>query len=233
MASLRQIQLISRESGARRRILVLVLALVVGVATVAPYEAVEPIRYRFSFPEPQHRWMQVDASFPELGSDPLELRMSRSSPGRYSLHDFAKNVYDVRVFGADGREIHATRPDPSGWTVRDHGGTVTVQYKVFGDRVDGTYLAVDTTHAHINMPAAMMWARGLDDRPAVAHLRAADEARHGGSRRSFIQARRRSKFTAPNLQYLMDSPVEFGPIAMREFTVGRSALPLRRAPCRH
>ena len=93
--------------------------------------------------------------------------MSRSSPGRYSLHDFAKNVYDVHAFAADGRELPTTRPDPYGWTVSGHGGSVTVQYKVFGDRVDGTYLAVDTTHAHINMPAAIMWARGLDDRPAT------------------------------------------------------------------
>ena len=40
-----------------------------------------------------------------LGSAPLELRMSRSSPGRYAPHDFAKNVYDVRAFDADGREL--------------------------------------------------------------------------------------------------------------------------------
>ena len=45
---------------------------------------------------------------------------------------------------------------------------MTVRYKVYGDLVDGTYLAVDTTHAHINMPAAVMWARGLDDRPVDA-----------------------------------------------------------------
>src|SRR4030095_365770 len=31
-------------------------------------------------------------------------------------------------------------------------------------------------------------------------------------------------FTAPNLQYFMDSPVEFGQIAMREFTSGGSRL---------
>jgi predicted metalloprotease with PDZ domain len=29
--------------------------------------------------------------------------MSRASPGRYSLHDFAKNVYDVHAFASDGR----------------------------------------------------------------------------------------------------------------------------------
>ena len=51
-----------------------------------------------------------------------------------------------------------------------HGGSVTVKYKVFGDRVDGTYLAVDTTHAHINMPAAIMWAHGLDDRPVTVRF---------------------------------------------------------------
>ena len=47
-----------------------------------------------------------------------------------------------------------------------------VTYKVFGDRVDGTYLAVDTTHAHINMPAAIMWARGFDLEPIGRCLRA-------------------------------------------------------------
>src|ERR1043165_1485445 len=130
----------------------------------ASLEAAAPVRYRVSFPEPAHRWMQVEATFAELGAGPLGLRMSRSSPGRYSLHDFAKNVYDVHAFGADGRELTPSRPDPYGWSVGGHGGTVTVKYKVYGDRVDGTYLAIDATHAHINMPAAMMWAHGLDDR---------------------------------------------------------------------
>src|SRR4029079_12652387 len=99
-------------------------------------------RYGFSFPEPQHHWMQVQATFAELPASPLELRMSRASPGRYSLHDFAKNVYDVHVAGVDGRELAIEQPDPYGWTVPQHGDRVVVRYKVFGDRVDGTYLGV-------------------------------------------------------------------------------------------
>ena len=148
----------------RRVLITLVLAAIGGAAS---FGADGPIRYRFTFPEPQHRWMQVEATFDELGSAPLELRMSRSSPGRYAPHDFAKNVYDVHAFNGEGREILTTRPDPYGWTVADHGGVVTVKYKIFGDYIDGTYLAVDATHAHINMPAAIMWARGLDDRPVT------------------------------------------------------------------
>jgi predicted metalloprotease with PDZ domain len=108
------------------------------VSSTLSFHAAAPVRYRLTFPEPQHRWMQVEASFTDLGSGTLELRMSRSSPGRYSLHDFAKNVYDVHAFAADGRELETTRPDPYGWNVAGHGGSVTVKYKVFGDRVDGT-----------------------------------------------------------------------------------------------
>ena len=162
--------------------------------------------------------MQVEATFTDLEASPLELRMSRSSPGRYSLHDFAKNVYDVEASGPDGRALVISRPDPYGWTLRQLPTAVTVRYKVFGDRVDGTYLAVDRTHAHLNMPASIMFARGLDDRPATLTFVAPPEARwqvatqlHPGTTPF--------EFTAPNLQYLMDSPTEFGPLSIRTFVV--------------
>jgi predicted metalloprotease with PDZ domain len=181
-----------------------------------------PIRYRLTFPEPEHRWMQVEISFAEVPGVPLELRMSRASPGRYSLHDFAKNVYDVHAFAEDGRELQTTRPDPYGWNVPEHGANVRVTYKIYGDRIDGTYLAIDRSHAHINMPAAIMWARGLDERPVTlnfeqptgAHWQVATQLHpQPASSQSF-------EFTAPNLQYLMDSPAEFGPIAIRQFSAG-------------
>jgi len=163
--------------------------------------------------------MQVEAQFSEIGDAPLELRISRSSPGRYAIHEFAKNVYDVHAFGRDGHELAADRPDSSGWIVREHGGAVRVTYKVYGDRVDGTYLAIDATHAHLNMPAVIMWARGFDDRPAMlafelpqrAPWRLATQLHPGGTA---LEA------TAPNLQYLMDSPVELAPLGLKEFEVG-------------
>ena len=151
----------------KRWLLALALVAAAAAAPVVPSRAAEPVRYRFSFPEPEDRWMQVDATFTELQPAPLELRMSRSSPGRYGEHDFAKDVYDVHAYAPDGRELRTERPDDSGWRVPAHGGTVTMKYKVRGNRLDGTYLAIDSSHAHINMPAAIMWGRGLDDRPAT------------------------------------------------------------------
>jgi predicted metalloprotease with PDZ domain len=177
-----------------------------------------PITYRLTFPSPEHHWMQVEAVFTDLPTTALELRMSRSSPGRYSLHEFAKNVYDVEAMSLDGRPLAVTRPDPYGWTVAQHEAAVRVRYRVFGDRVDGTYLAVDTSHAHVNMPAAIMWARGQDDRPLTltfvlppnTHWQVATQLHPGASAQ---------EFSAPNLQYLMDSPAEFGPVSIRQFQV--------------
>jgi predicted metalloprotease with PDZ domain len=185
-----------------------------GVDRAQAQRGATAVDYRVSFPEPHHHWMQVEATFPSVETATLELRMSRSSPGRYSLHDFAKNVYDVHAFARDNRELETTRPDPYGWNVTGHGGKVTVKYKVFGDRIDGTYLAVDDTHAHINMPAAFMWARGLEDRPVSVLL----EQPVGAHWAVATQLHGNGSLTAPNLQYFMDSPIEFGPISMREFT---------------
>jgi predicted metalloprotease with PDZ domain len=180
------------------------------------------VKYCFSIPEPQHHWMQVEASFAGLDAAPLELRMSRSSPGRYSLHDFAKNVYDVHAVSSGGTELILERPDESGWTLAEHGPAVVVRYKVYGDRVDGTYLAIDRTHVHMNMPAAILWARGLGARP----VELAFEAPESADWRIATQLYPGStplEFTAPSLDYLMDSPVEFGPIVLRAFTIGPRA----------
>jgi predicted metalloprotease with PDZ domain len=145
-----------------RRVLLLVFCL----AVAQPVWAQAPVTYRVSFPEPEHHWMQVEGVFSDLGSAPLQARMSRSSPGRYALHEFAKNVYDVKAFDASGTALTIDRPTPHQWNVMGHQGRVRMTYRVFGDRTDGTFLGIDSTHAHINMPAALMWARGLEGRPA-------------------------------------------------------------------
>jgi predicted metalloprotease with PDZ domain len=199
-----------------RRLTVRALLLVVLVPLCA--HAQVPVAYRLSFPEAAHHLMQVEATFFDIPAGPLELRMSRSSPGRYAIHEFAKNVFDVRATDEAGRPLPIARPNPYQWDVTGHAGTVRVTYRVFGDRLDGTYLAIDATHAHINMPAAMMWARGFDRHPATVRF----ERPAGTSWRvatQLLPGTDALSFTAPNLQYLMDSPTEFGPFTMRTFTV--------------
>ncbi|MBI4886373.1 MAG: M61 family metallopeptidase [Acidobacteria bacterium] len=189
--------------------------------------------YRLSFPEPEHRWMQVEAAFDDLPAAPLELRMSRSSPGRYALHEFAKNVFDVRVTSAAGAALAVARPNPHQWTVTGHDGRVRVRYRVFGDRVDGTYLAVDTTHAHVNMPAALMWARGLENRAVTVRFDPpAGSMWQVGTQ--LVPGPDAFTYSAANLQYLMDSPTELSAFDLRTFRLGDvPASPLFRLVVHH
>jgi predicted metalloprotease with PDZ domain len=198
-----------------RRVLRAVLVLLWMPALAA---AQAPVSYRLSFPEPEHRWMQVQIRFDELPPGPLELRMSRASPGRYALHEFAKNVYDVSIADASGAALTVIRSTPHEWNVIGHTGSVEVSYRIFGDRVDGTYLAIDGTHAHINMPAALLWARGLEDRAVTVRF----EPPMGASWRvgtQLLPGPDPLTYTAPNVHYLMDSPAEFSAFGLRTFRV--------------
>src|SRR6187397_1084250 len=103
------------------------LALVVFVLISSAAWA-QAIEYTLSFPAPQHRWMQVQVKFPNVPQGPLQVRMARTSPGRYALHEFAKNVFDVAIVNGKGAPLTATRPDNHEWDVANHDGTVVVTY---------------------------------------------------------------------------------------------------------
>jgi predicted metalloprotease with PDZ domain len=194
---------------------------VLAASAVIPAQQPAPIEYRLSFADRVHRLMDVTVAFGDLPQGPLQLRMSRSSPGRYALHEFAKNVLDVRASDASGRPLAVTRPDPYGWDVAGHPGNVSVSYRVFGDRADGTYLGVDSTHAHINMPSTLMWARGLEQRRVIVRF----ERPPGTSWRvatQLLPGPDALSYRAANLQYLMDSPSEFSEFSERTFQLAEA-----------
>lgn len=182
----------------------------------APAFAQAPVAYHLSFPDAQHHRMQVEVTFADVPAGTLQVLMSRTSPGRYAVHEFAKNVFDVQVDDGAGGALRYERPNTSQWNVVAHNGAVRVRYKVFGDQVDGTFLGIDTTHAHINIPAALMWARGFEDRPVRVTFEGAPGWKVATQLHPTIDAR---TFTAPNLQYLVDSPTELSNFTLRAFRV--------------
>ena len=176
------------------------------------------VTYRISVPEPEHHWLQVEAVFPDSGRGPLVINMSRSSPGRYAVHEFAKNIFEFTAFDAAGNALPFARPAVNQWRIAQRTGSVRIVYKIYGDRIDGTYLGIDSTHAHMNMPATLAWAEGLEMSP----VRVTFEPPPGRSWRVATQLFATNDpliFTAPNLQYLLDSPAEFSDHILKTFAV--------------
>ena len=174
-------------------------------------------KYSISFENAVHHEAKINIEFPEIATDTFTVRMSRSSPGRYAIHEFAKNVYGFRATDGNGKELKVTRPNPYSWAVTGHNGIVNIEYTLFANRGDGTYAQIDPTHAHLNMPATFMFAEDLQERPieityqteAMPNWKVATQLKH-------IEG---NTFTAPNLQYFMDSPTEISDFRMKSFEI--------------
>ena len=192
--------------------------LVVSTAALAQ----KPIEYTVSIPSPEQRWLQVDVRFPSRAGTPLEVRMARSSPGRYAPHEFGKNVYLFEARGDGDATLSAELLSPAQWRIMPTGDSVHVRYRLFADHIDGTYAAVDGTHAHLNVPATFAWAPSLPDTPIRIRFTQPPGRTWRVSTQLFATDDALT-FTAPNLQYFMDSPIEFSAHAVREFTVARPA----------
>ncbi|WP_378175702.1 M61 family metallopeptidase [Aquimarina sp. SS2-1] len=173
--------------------------------------------YQISFENAVHHEANVKAIFSNLESGTISLRMSRTSPGRYALHEFAKNVYDVKITDSRGKDVTVTRPNPYQWDVSGHDGTLNVSYTLFADRADGTYSQIDETHAHLNIPATFMYIPTLKDRPVqVTYLVREDLNWKVATQLIPLGG---NKFLAPNLQYFMDSPAEISNHTIKEYTL--------------
>lgn len=171
------------------------------------------------FPNAVHHEAEVHLRFSAVPAGDLELRMARSSPGRYAVHDFAKNVYDLRIFDAGGAPLPFRRLAPNVWLVDGaHGGVVDVFYTLFADRAEGTYAGIDETKIHLNIPATLLYAPALADRPSYVTFVPPDPSWRIATQLQPTSAAQ--TFRAPNLQYLMDSPTHLGALDVREWTIG-------------
>ena len=179
--------------------------------------------YQVSFDNAVHHEARISVTYRDVGTAPVRFQMSRSSPGRYAIHEFAKNVYSVSAVDGQGRALSVERIDPYGWTVPGHDGTVTFSYTLFGDRSDGTYSQIDATHAHLNMPATLAWASGYDDRPVEITFKPFDESWQVATQ--LEPGPDAYTFAAPNLQYLMDSPTELSAHMTRQWTIDDNGTP--------
>jgi predicted metalloprotease with PDZ domain len=144
--------------------------------------------------------------------------MSRTSPGRYALHEFARNVYRVQAKDGRGKPLSFERPTPHQWNISGHDGVVTLEYTLYGDIVDGTYNGIDETHGHLNAPAALMWARGFEKRPALVKITPPNGSKWKVATQ--LEAVGDNLFRARDLDYLLDSPLEISNFVWREWKAG-------------
>jgi predicted metalloprotease with PDZ domain len=185
-----------------------------------PLAAQEPVRYAVSFPNAAHHEAEVRATFTGVRQPVLEVLISRSSPGRYSLHEFPKQIYNLKATDGQGHALTVTQPFDYQWNVSGHKGTVMVEYTVFGDRADGTFDGIDSTHAHLNMPATFAYAHGFEKNPVSIQFTVPEGS--GWKVATQLAPHSDGTWTSANMDRMMDSPVELSDLTMVEWKTGNA-----------
>jgi len=176
------------------------------------------IHYKISFPNYRHHEAQVQLIVNNLSSAPATFRMSRSSAGRYATAEFGKNVYDVKAFGNNDKRLAVERVSGDIYKVANHSSTIKITYTLYGDYADGTYDDIDSSEAHLNMPATFMWIEGHDADPITIQFimppsldwKVATQLKPLDGKNTYY---------ARNFQYMMDSPTELSDYHLRTWTV--------------
>jgi predicted metalloprotease with PDZ domain len=188
--------------------LFLLAATAIFTITAIAQKTVKPIFYTVSFSHAEHHEADIVMTIPQAPAAKFRVVMSRSSAGRYATHEFGKNIYKVTAVDGDGKMLPVKQVDGDVYEVTptDGGTVVKVSYTLFANWTDGTYASIDPSHAHLNMPAAFMWVPGLEDRPVKFEFN--DLEKYGWKVATQLKHEGVNIYSAPNLQYMMDSPTE-------------------------
>jgi len=181
-------------------------------------------KYEISFDRAVHHEADIEIVFSNIDDQVLHVVMSRSSPGRYALHEFAKNVYGVQAFNSKGEPLNIYRAKTNQWDISGHDGTVIFNYVLYGNWGDGTYSQIDETHAHLNMPATFAWAKGLEKRPIEITFKTRDDLNWKvATQLEFVRG---TTYYAPNLDYFLDSPTEIADLHFEESIIDGNRIQL-------
>ena len=176
-----------------------------------------PINYSIAFPNAQHHEAEITMTIPTAPNGPLELHMSRSSAGRYATHEFGKNIYNVKATDANGKELVIKQIAGDVYQIAHHSNTVKVSYTLYANWTDGTYAGIDQSHAHLNMPATFMWVPGLEERAVKFQFNDIDQ--YGWKVATQLKHDGDNVYSAPSLQYMMDSPTELSNFKVTSWNV--------------
>ena len=168
------------------------------------------LSYSLGMERPSTHLLQVEITVKKVAAPVLRFAMPVWAPGRYAVYDFAKNVQEFHVVGANGQSLPWVQPDKQTWAVdTSHcSGTVKVRYKVFANDLTGSFSQFDTSHGAINGASVFMYLPGNKPDPLTLTVHPPKGWKIvSGLSMSLTQ----TTFQIPNYDILVDTPLEISP----------------------
>ncbi|HVZ20830.1 MAG TPA: hypothetical protein VG871_07200, partial [Vicinamibacterales bacterium] len=206
----------------RRRssfLLVLLVVLLCGPTLPARQHSLAAVAYTMRFPAPDTHRAEIDARIPTDGRSTLDLMLPVWSPGYYRVEDYAAKVSDFHAETPAHEALAVTKPGENHWVVTTGGAPfVDVSYSLACERQFVTGCWVGQDYAVINGPSTFVAPADHAVRPY--DLRLDLPPAWTDSITSMIPTEGASnRYSAPNYDVFIDSPIVMGSIGTHEFTV--------------
>ncbi len=169
------------------------------------------VRYTITLADPARHLVQVSMEIP-AGRETHELQLPVWN-ALYQIRDFVQFMNKIVAKDLSGRTLPLQQQNKSRWLLREAGDGARVEYQMFSDEPDPFGAQLNSHHAFFNLAQILMYADDSRGEAAEVEFRnvpagwkiATSLAQHGAT------------FAAGNYDELVDSPVEIGTLAERDF----------------
>jgi predicted metalloprotease with PDZ domain len=217
--------------------LLLVLAAALAACAAAPGSPATPARtsdtgerrlvhYALAIPDPAQQWVHVTMTVARPKGPRTAVAMPAWTPGSYLVRDHARHVDGVRAEDLEGKPLALQRVDKQTWRVEHGRRGFRLRYRVFADEPGVRTSHVDDRHASLNGAGVFMYIVGQTARPASLDiaLPAGWQAHSALDPASGTAAS--ARFSAPDYDTLVDSPIVLGTPELRSFTTAGARIEL-------
>ena len=175
-------------------------------------------KFSISFDNAEHHEAKITGTFTNLSEGTVSLVMGRTSTENYALHEFTRNIYDLKITDGKGKNVTITKPNLYQWDVTGHDGTIHIYYTLFADKGNAIYSQIDEIHALINNPSAFMYVPSLKERPVEISYVSRNDLNWKIA--TPMKSTGTNTYQAANLADFMDSSTLLSNHTIQEYKVG-------------
>jgi predicted metalloprotease with PDZ domain len=169
------------------------------------------VRYTVTLADPARHLVQISMEIP-AGRDTHELQLPVWN-ALYQIRDFVQFMNNVAAKDLSGRPLPLLQQNKSRWELRAAGNGARIEYQMFSDDPDPFGAQLNSHHAFFNLAQILMYADDSRGEAAEVEFRNVP----AGWKIATSLAQQGTTFAATNYDELVDSPVEIGMLAEKDF----------------
>ena len=159
------------------------------------------VNYSFSIENPNQQYIQIKATFEELG-DTTIIRLPSWRPGRYELGNFAKNVKGFKVYNDQNKRIDAPKILKDAWEIDTKGTkSIRVEYSYYAFDLNAGSTFLSKEQLYVNPVNCCVFSESHADQPTALALNIPANWKVASS-----MTRKGDVLLADNFDELADSP---------------------------